>query len=94
MTVGIVIIALLTLLVNFCGSAWIHYFDLYAWIPSLVAILGVLGTSGKYLHLQADTVPATARSVLSFGSLIGGFYLPWASIASDFSTYFDPRSKA
>lgn len=92
-TVGIVIIALLNLIVIFCGSGWIHQFDLYAWIPSLIAILGVLGTGGKHLYMQADTEPATARSVLSFGSLIGGFFLPWAAIASDFSTYFDPRSK-
>ena len=92
-TVGIVIIALLNLIVLFFGSGWIHQFDLYAWIPSLIAILGVLGTSGKYLHMQADAEPATARAVLSFGSLIGGFFLPWAAVASDFSTYFDPRSK-
>lgn len=92
-TVGIVIIALLNLVVIFCGSGWIHQFDLFAWVPSLIAILGVLGTSGKHLYMQADAPPATARSVLSFGSLIGGFFLPWAAIASDFSTYFDPRSK-
>ena len=92
-TGGIVIVALLNLVVIFCGSGWIHHFDLYAWIPSLVAILGVLGTSGKYLYMQGDTTPATARAVLSFGSLIGGFFLPWAAVASDFSTYFDPRSK-
>ncbi|SPO04144.1 related to purine-cytosine permease [Cephalotrichum gorgonifer] len=93
-TVGIVIIALVALGVTFCGSRWIHIFDLYSWLPSLVATLGALGCSGKHLHLQAEAPPATASTVLSFGALVGGFFLPWAAIASDFSTYFDRRSKS
>lgn len=92
-TVGIVIICLVGLIVIFCGSKWIHTFDLYAWLPALVATIGVLGTGGKYLHLQAETESASAGAVLSFGALIGGFFLPWAAVSSDFTTFFDRRSK-
>ncbi|KAK7222397.1 hypothetical protein V2G26_010400 [Clonostachys chloroleuca] len=69
-------------------------FDLYAWFPTLVAILVAVGCSGKHLHNQSVTEPATASSVLSFASLIAGFFLPWSAIASDFTTYFDSSSKA
>lgn len=92
-TAGIVIIALLNLIVQSCGAGWIHHFDFYAWIPTLVAFIAALGASGGELHQQVEAPPATAKAVLSFGALVGGFFLPWAAIASDFSTYFDPRSK-
>lgn len=91
--VGIVVIAIITLVITFCGAKWIHYFDQYAWLPSLVGVIGALGGGGRYLHLQVDTLPVTPRTVLSYGSLVAGFFLPWAAIASDFTTYFDRRPK-
>lgn len=90
--VGIVVLAIITLVVIFCGSQWIHHFDLCAWIPSLVAVIGALGTGGKYLHQQVDAPPATAALVMSYGALVAGFFLPWSAVASDFTTYYDRRS--
>ncbi|CAG9991105.1 unnamed protein product [Clonostachys byssicola] len=91
--VGIVILAIIDLILIFFGSRLIHQFDIYAWFPTLVAILVAVGCSGKHLHNQSVTEPATASSVLSFASLIAGFFLPWSAIASDFTTYFDSSSK-
>ncbi|EOO03989.1 putative purine-cytosine permease fcy22 protein [Phaeoacremonium minimum UCRPA7] len=56
-------------------------------------MLVAVGCGGKHLHKQVDAPEATASSVLSFAALIAGFFLPWSAIASDFTTYFDRRSK-
>lgn len=40
---------------------------------------------------QADLAPATAAQVLSLGGYVAGYLIPWATLASDFSTYYDPR---
>ncbi|KAJ0311380.1 hypothetical protein COL516b_002090 [Colletotrichum fioriniae] len=36
-------------------------------------------------------VPATASAVLSFGMIVASYMIPWACIASDLTTYFDPK---
>lgn len=91
--VGIAIIAIINFIIIFFGSKFIHQFDRYSWLPSLVAMLVAVGCGGKHLHQQVEAAPASAANVLGFASLIAGFFLPWAAIASDFTTYFDPRTK-
>jgi purine-cytosine permease-like protein len=91
--VGIVIVSLICLVVIFFGFRMMHQFDLYAWIPTLVGFLGIVGYCGKDLRMQVDAAPASAQSVLSFASLIAGFFLPWSAVSSDFTTYFDGRAK-
>lgn len=89
---GIVITAIISVVIVFCGAGWIHVFDLYAWFPTLVGILVAVGCGGNNLYKQAETEPASASSVLSFAAVIAGFFLPWSAIASDFTVHFDRRS--
>lgn len=91
--VGIVIIAIINLVLVFCGSRVIHIFDLYAWAPTLLGIVVATGCSGHHLRKQAPAPEATASGVLGLAAVIAGFFLPWSSIASDFTTYFDRGSK-
>lgn len=91
-TIGIVIIAILAMLVSFCGSKVLHYYERFAWIPALIAIIVAVGCGGKDLRHQAVTEPPTASTVLSFGALIAGFLIPWAALASDFATYCHPET--
>lgn len=91
-TVGIVVIGILGLIVSFCGFNVLHYYETYAWIPALIAIIVATGCGGKYLSNQTATEPATASAVLSFGALIAGFLIPWAALASDFATYMPPKT--
>lgn len=91
--VGIVVIAIINLLIIFLGIKVVHQFNVYAWFPTLVAILVAVGCGGRHLHKQVEAPPATASGVLSFAALIAGFFLPWAAIASDFTVYYDRRSK-
>lgn len=90
-TVGIVIIALLGMIVCFCGFRVLHIYEKYAWIPALIVIVIATGCGGNYLSQQAETVPAQASTVLSYAALIAGFLLPWAALSSDFVTYMDPN---
>ncbi|KAF2640517.1 hypothetical protein P280DRAFT_320771 [Massarina eburnea CBS 473.64] len=91
-TVGIVIIALLSLLISFCGYKVLHFYEKYAWVPALIAIVIATGCGGMHLKEQVDVPPATAAQILGFGGLVASFMLPWAALASDFSTYMHPKA--
>ncbi|KAH4404770.1 hypothetical protein HBH92_187940 [Parastagonospora nodorum] len=91
-TVGIVIISLLALIIAFFGFRVLHHYERWAWIPALIALIIAAGCGGKGLGQQVAVPPATAPQVLSFGGLVAGFMLPWAALASDFSTYMHPKA--
>ncbi|KAF2023725.1 hypothetical protein EK21DRAFT_80214 [Setomelanomma holmii] len=91
-TVGIVIIALLALIIAFCGFRVLHHYERWAWIPALIALIIATGCGGKSLGYQTVAPAATAPQILSFGGLVAGFMLPWAALASDFSTYMHPKA--
>ncbi|KAK1973803.1 NCS1 nucleoside transporter [Colletotrichum cereale] len=88
---GIVLIALLSLLISFCGFKLLHFYETYAFIPATIAIVIATGCGGSRLTEQATMAPATAPSILSFGMIVSSYMIPWACIASDLTTYFDPR---
>ncbi|KAI5460344.1 permease for cytosine/purines, uracil, thiamine, allantoin-domain-containing protein [Mariannaea sp. PMI_226] len=90
--VGIVIIGILTLAISFCGFQVLHYYETYAFIPAIIAVIIATGCGGHELHKQAPPVEvAPAANYLSFGMIIASYMLPWAAIASDLTTYFDPK---
>jgi NCS1 nucleoside transporter family len=91
-TIGIVIIALLALLISFCGFGVLHVYERWAWIPALAALVIAAGCGGKSLSQQVAAPAATASQILSFGGLVASFMLPWAALASDFSTYMHPKA--
>ncbi|KAF1844622.1 uncharacterized protein K460DRAFT_376280 [Cucurbitaria berberidis CBS 394.84] len=93
-TVGIVIICLLALIISFCGFRVLHMYEQWAWIPALIALIVAAGCGGKLLSQQVEAPLATAAQVLSFGGLVASFMLPWAALASDFSTYMHPKASS
>ncbi|KAK5993075.1 Purine-cytosine permease fcyB [Cladobotryum mycophilum] len=89
---GIVIISVLSLLVSFCGFKVLHIFETYASIPSIITIAIATGYAGSALTKQSvPETPPTAANVLNFGMIVAGYQIPWAGLASDFTTYFDPK---
>jgi purine-cytosine permease-like protein len=88
---GIVILSLINFVITFCGNKVLHQFDRYAWMPSFIGVVVAIGCGGKSLSNQYIPEPATARLILSYSSLIAGYYLPWSCLASDFGTYFEPH---
>ncbi|KXJ89299.1 permease for cytosine/purines, uracil, thiamine, allantoin-domain-containing protein [Microdochium bolleyi] len=90
-TVGIVICGILAMLISFCGYRVVHQYERYAWIPALIAIVIATGCGGSSLYQQAPAEPATAAAVLSFGMIVASYMIPYAAIASDFTTYLSPE---
>ncbi|KAK4191713.1 putative purine-cytosine permease [Podospora australis] len=93
-TVGIVIIAVVTLIISFCGYRILHIYERYAWIPAFIAIIVAVGTGGKGLVNQAPLPPPPASAVLSFGMIVASYMVPWACLASDFTTYLKPDTSS
>ena len=89
-TLGIVIIALLSMVISFFGFTVLHFYERYAWVAAIIAIVITTGCGGSHLWEQAPVEPASAPVVLSFGGIIASYMIPWAAIASDFTTWFDP----
>jgi purine-cytosine permease-like protein len=92
-SVGIVIVALLSLVISFCGFSVLHVYERYAWIPALIAIIVATGTGGFGLKQQSPVeAAATASGVLSYGMVVASYMIPWACMASDFTTYLEPST--
>lgn len=94
-TVGIVITALLTLIISFCGFSVLHVYERYAWIPAVVALVVAAGCGGKDLRNQVEyeTGPRAA-DVFTYGMLLAGYMIPWACLSSDFTTYLRPDTSS
>ncbi|KAK1687561.1 NCS1 nucleoside transporter [Colletotrichum godetiae] len=88
---GIVLIALLSLFISFCGFRVLHFHKTNAFIPAVIAIVITAGCGDSGLAEQAEVAPATASAILSFGMIVASYMIPWACIAPDLTTYFDPR---
>lgn len=94
-TVGIVITAILTLGISFCGFTVLHIYERFAWIPAAISIIVAVGTGGKELHNQVTyDQPPSASSVLSFGMIVASYMVPWACLSSDFTTYLKPDTSS
>ncbi|KAI0795398.1 cytosine-purine permease [Abortiporus biennis] len=89
-TVGIVIIAVVSLLVSFCGWKVLNWYERLAWIPVLVTFVVALGLGGKHLSNPPPAEPATAQTILSFAGTIAGFVITYSPLSSDFTIYYRP----
>lgn len=90
--VGIVIIAVLSLIVSFWGYKVLHVYETYAFIVAIITISIAAGYAGEGLQKQHQPAPvATVAGVMSFGMIVASYQIPWAVVASDMTTYFDPK---
>jgi NCS1 nucleoside transporter family len=88
--VGIVIIAIGTLLVTLFGYKVVHAYEFWSWIPTFIIFLIVLGTfahSGDFQNIPMGVGKSELGSILSFGSVIYGYATGWTSFAADYTVY-------
>ncbi|KDQ13663.1 hypothetical protein BOTBODRAFT_55910 [Botryobasidium botryosum FD-172 SS1] len=85
--VGIVIIALISLIASFFGYKILSVYERYSWIP--IIIISFIALSVNAGHLQPSTTfpPATASQIFTFGASIGGFLISYVTGCSDFTTH-------
>jgi purine-cytosine permease-like protein len=88
--VGIVIISLAGLTISFMGYKVVHTYERFAWIPALIAVVIMVGCGGHLLKLQSPTEPVKAQTVLTYGCVVTGFLMSWATMVSDFCVYIHP----
>ena len=90
---GIVIVAVISMLVSFCGYKVLHTMERWAWMPVLLAFICLAGFGARHLGSApsfAASEPATAGAVLSFISIVVGFTISWSGCSADFNTYMRP----
>lgn len=91
---GVVIIAIVTLIVGLFGYKFVHQYEQYSWIPTAITFFVLLGVSAKHLaNVPMPVGQAEAASVLSFGGAIFGFTVGWSSLSSDYNVYMPADSK-
>ncbi|KAG5922795.1 hypothetical protein E4U42_005255 [Claviceps africana] len=91
-SIGIVTIAIVSLVVSFAGFKVLHVFETFSFIPALISIIITVGIGGTELTKQsAPADGATAADMMTFGMIVAAYQIPWAAIASDLTTYFDPK---
>ncbi|KAH9477487.1 Purine-cytosine permease FCY21 [Psilocybe cubensis] len=87
-TLGIVIISLISLVVTFFGYRVMHWFENFAWVPSVITFPILLGLANK--HLNPSTMPSLptppASSVLSFASFVASSVITWHMIGAAFAS--------
>lgn len=90
-TVGVIIIACVSLLFSFVGLKGVLAYEQYAWILFFVIFMIIYGESAHRANLAAPaTVHGLTRSgqVLSLISVIYGSSASWSSIVSDFYVHY------
>ncbi|KAM3561481.1 hypothetical protein ARSEF4850_003191 [Beauveria asiatica] len=91
-TAGIVIIGIISLIVSFCGFKILHIYETYAFVVAVIAITITAACGGARLAKQhSPPHPATPANVLNFGMIVASYQIPYAGLASDMSTYFNPK---
>ncbi|KZT70408.1 hypothetical protein DAEQUDRAFT_782651 [Daedalea quercina L-15889] len=86
-TLGIVIIAIISLLVSFCGYRVIHWFESVAWVPNVIAFIIMLGIGGKHLNDAPASGPVSASTVITFATVTASSVISWCSMTPDYGVY-------
>ncbi|KAI0363971.1 hypothetical protein BV20DRAFT_957222 [Pilatotrama ljubarskyi] len=95
-TLGIVVIALISLAITFCGCKVLHWYQTLIWIPNIVAFVVMLAVGGKQIVQApvASATPAPPAMLLSFGSSLAATVVSWSTLAPDYGVYHDSKASA
>ncbi|KAI7045518.1 hypothetical protein KC319_g23161, partial [Hortaea werneckii] len=84
--VGVIIIAIVSLIVSFAGLKMILIYERYAWAIYLVIFLIIFGQTGRYADNSPTDLAGADLSgqVLSLIAVVYGSSASWCTIASDY----------
>ncbi|VDC07411.1 unnamed protein product [Peniophora sp. CBMAI 1063] len=89
-TVGIVIIAIISLIISFSGMTFLTWYERLSWLPMLVVLCVATGVS-RHEFVNPPSEPATSTGVLGFIATAAGFTLTYSPFAADYTAYMNPR---
>lgn len=98
--VGIIIVAIITWVVAFCGIGVFHLYARWAWLPQLVVLFILVGSAAPYFDTNFPSTGNTETvnaDRLSFFSLCLSAPIAWAPSAADYFVYYaqsTPRWKS
>lgn len=84
--VGVLIVAVVTLLVSMYGYKYIHRYQRFAWIPMAAAFFLLTLIAGPKMSIVSTPALSMAEvaSFVSFGGAVFGFAIGWSSYAADY----------
>ncbi|KAL3480150.1 hypothetical protein BJX99DRAFT_267108 [Aspergillus californicus] len=95
--IGIIIVALASLVVATFGMHIFQYYERFAWFPQLMVFCILLGSAGPQFNFESVTV-GSAEEVngrrLAFFSLCLASALSWVPGAADYHVYYSPNTGA
>ncbi|KAH9929065.1 permease for cytosine/purines, uracil, thiamine, allantoin-domain-containing protein [Epithele typhae] len=96
-TLGIVIIALISLIITFCGCQVLHWYELLIWIPNVIAFIVMLIVGGHQL-MSAPLInpagPASAAAIMTSGASLAVTVVSWSTLTPDYGVYHDKNASA
>ncbi|PIL29169.1 transporter [Ganoderma sinense ZZ0214-1] len=95
-TLGIVIIAVISLIITFCGYQVLHWYELVIWVPNVVAFIVMLAVGGMQLREAPLTspTPASPATLLTFGASLAATVVSWSTLTPDYGVYHDREASA
>ncbi|KAI1137314.1 permease for cytosine/purines, uracil, thiamine, allantoin-domain-containing protein [Hypoxylon sp. FL0543] len=90
---AIAIIMVASLAIGFMGYRVLHFFTRWAWIPTLVAIIILVGAVGDQLWQQTPLpAPPTAQEYMGIVAFAAGNVVTWSNVAGDYACYMPPTA--
>jgi len=92
--VGIVVVGIISLILSFMGLRALHFYSMAMFPVILILYFVIVGLTADKLHLAKEVskeIVVSRGQILSFGATLIGFTIPYATLASDFTTYLPPQ---
>ncbi|KAK6383956.1 hypothetical protein LTS17_003248 [Exophiala oligosperma] len=89
---AISIIMVISMAIGFMGYRVLHFFTRWAWIPSLFAIVVLVGAAGDQLSQQAPSRAHKAQEYMGIVAFAAGNMVTWANVAGDYACYMPPET--
>lgn len=92
--VGIVVVGIISLILSFMGLRALHFYSMGMFPVILILYFVIVGLTADKLYLAKEVskeIVVSRGQILSFGATLIGFTVPYATLASDFTTYLPPR---
>ena len=97
LVVGVILIAIISLIIALLGYKFVHYFERFSWIVMIILFCIVAGLGAKhFVNVPMGVGSGEAASVLSFGGAVFGFAVAWISLTADYNVHMScdiPRWK-